>query len=96
MKWKAPSDRTQMILLSPIAIPLAIIVVPAIFALVGLAWLWENVLFPAHGWRPWFAWRPVRLDQWPTEWAWLERVEKRRIGNVGNIYRALAEQDIAA
>lgn len=32
-------------------------------------------------WRPWFAWRPVRVDQRrdnePSDWRWLEWVELR-------------------
>lgn len=29
-------------------------------------------------WRPWFAWRPVRvqLSEETSEWAWLERVDR--------------------
>ena len=26
-------------------------------------------------WRKWFAWRPVRTEDW--EWVWLEMVERR-------------------
>lgn len=26
-------------------------------------------------WHRWFAWRPVRLEDWAT-WAWLETVER--------------------
>ena len=27
-------------------------------------------------WRPWFAWRPVHIDEGP--WVWLEWVERKR------------------
>jgi len=34
-------------------------------------------------WKPWFAWRPVRLDQEPGgehfyRYVWLERIKRRR------------------
>jgi hypothetical protein len=90
MKWRAPSDRTQTILLAPILVPVAIFGVPVILGLVGFSWLWDNVLLPAHDWRPWFAWRPVRLDQWPAQWAWLETVEKTRWSGE-SAYRALGD-----
>lgn len=91
MKWSTPSDRTQTILLAPILLPVVVIGLPLIFGVIGLAWVWEHVLFPPHEWRPWFAWRPVRLDQWPAQWAWLETVEKTRWGS-GTAYRAFGDE----
>lgn len=91
MRWGAPSERTQNVLLAP----LIILVSPAIAMLLIVVWLdWlDRKLRPETDWLPWFAWRPVRLDQWPTQWAWLERVERMRpIAGEGWYYRAAGDE----
>lgn len=79
MRWKTPSERTQMILLSPALI----IAVPIIYVALSpllLLGLYEKYFPPKRGWKSWFAWRPVRCDGFfynqPDKWAWLEKVER--------------------
>jgi len=82
MKWRAPSDRTQMWLVAPVAVPLAILALPAILFYVAGTWI-TGKLRPSFEWHPWFAWRPVPLDGWWSHvgrrgsWAWLTTVERR-------------------
>ena len=88
MRWNPPSERTQFILLSPIIVPVCIVALP-IFASMALGiWILQYFEGP-QGWKPWFAWRPVRLDyDWDTktqQWAWLERIEQHSRGGYRTI-----------
>lgn len=82
MKWQAPSQRTQFILLSPIIVPagllLAAMILPAVPFILLAAKLAEHRR--AKGWHRWFAWYPVRFDGFfydrPSCWFWLETVER--------------------
>lgn len=102
MKWRAPSERAQMIMIAPIAIPAALILAPAVLTGVGIHWLLMK-LFPAPSleWHSWFAWRPVPLGHWADHvgnrggWAWLETVERRGMKySWPTEYRALAGKDV--
>lgn len=89
MKWRAPSDRTQMILLSPVIIPATIILVPMVVTLVAWQKLY-GLIAPSQDWHSWFAWRPVKHFN-DEDWMWLERVERSWRGfDCGCIYRAIA------
>lgn len=91
MRWKSPSDRAQFWLLAPVILPIVAIAVPPILAMVGLGWI-VGKIFPRHDWRPWFAWRPVKFDEWPNNrWAWLERVERRRNGILDHSYKQFGD-----
>lgn len=89
MKWRAPSERTQLILLSPV---LAVVALAALWflPLAGLFWLdgkWRTRQ-AARGWHPWLAWRPVKVGEWwakDRRWVWLETVE-RRVRKYGDGY----------
>lgn len=71
-----------MILLSPVIVPAGALLIIAMLPLMALqktrAWL-----FPPRPWHPWFAWRPVRCNDWFDDdnygsWFWLETVERWR------------------
>jgi hypothetical protein len=38
---------------------------------------------PKSGWRPWFAWRPVKVS---GVWVWLEKVERRQVWHGPDVY----------
>lgn len=86
MRFRAPSMRTQTILLLPIIIP----AVPLLYLMVALtaAWHWlYGKIAPSSEWHPWFAWRPVRHFN-DVDWMWLEWTERMWHGHgVGCIYR---------
>jgi len=97
MKWRAPSERVQFWLASPVVVPLgivaAIMLSPAILAI----WITGKLPRTSMEWHLWFAWRPVPLGHWSDHvgkrggWAWLERVERRaRPYNWPTEYRAAA------
>jgi len=91
MRWKPPSERVQMILLSPILIPVTLAALPIIAVMAGPAWLidrysaWRRTQYRANPIRRWFAWRPVKFDGFwdgvPSQWLWLETVEARWRGD---------------
>jgi hypothetical protein len=86
MRWQAPSERTQMILLSPVLI----VCVPPLFLAFGMLWCWQKIycrLAPSSDWHHWFAWRPVQHYN-GVDWFWLEHIERRWDGfDIGCIYR---------
>jgi hypothetical protein len=72
----------QMILLSPIIVPIAIVALPlVVLPLVVTDKLeqWRRARNRAQPKRLWFAWRPVRFsgfwDDVPDQWLWLEKVD---------------------
>jgi hypothetical protein len=88
MRWRAPSQRTQLKLLTPILIPMGIVAIG--FTLFVRAWEARMARLRRKDWHRWFAWRPVRLGPYRGDpWAWLERVD-RRVADVRNefVYRA--------
>ena len=80
------SERTQLILLPPIIVPVMVVAAPPLFAMGCLLWAfskWDDYR-SRKSWHQWFAWHPVNLDGWcydrPSKWVWLETVERRRWG----------------
>lgn len=63
--------------------------VACLFSMFGLMWLKRWLIGPSDQWRPWFAWYPVTIKQWPDEErAWLEWVERRAGHFLGDaVYR---------
>lgn len=88
MKWHSPSERTQNILIAPIAVPLALVAAAIILPAIGVDRLISAMLKPFRAgleWSRWFAWRPVQTgDIWDDDrrWVWLETVERRNIRRV--------------
>lgn len=82
MKWKAPSQKVQDILIAPIAIPAALAFAVLILPCVPLIWewnKWDDYRF-RKPWHRWFAWRPVKLGAWydkDRRWVWLEMLERK-------------------
>lgn len=84
MRFRSPSERTQLILLSPVIAPMAVVAIVT-FGPIGLAvWLWHKY-GPSprpRQWERWYAWRPVKVGEdwercyWRSRWAWLENVER--------------------
>lgn len=84
MIFRSPSERTQMILLSPVILATA----PVWLLLISILWAQEKFTTPepaTRHWRRWFAWWPVevggewegkRCQHWRRQWAWLCLVEK--------------------
>lgn len=68
-----------MILLSPVLIVIVPIAFVALSPLMLLS-LWEKYFPRQHGWKTWFAWRPVKVDGFyyneESRWVWLEKVER--------------------
>lgn len=101
MKWKAPSERVQFWIASPIVIPASLIAALIFLPGIGLHLLLQRVFpRPSEEWHRWYAWRPVRLGHWSEHigkragWAWLEAVERRaRPYNWPTEYRALNPAD---
>ena len=88
MKWTPPSERAQFIIFSPIIVPVAVLAAPTFIVMGAIMWLQDRIarrLRPGSEYSPWFAWRPVRMNDWfdPGEgkWVWLERVERRWAGH---------------
>lgn len=84
MRWKPPSERAQFILALPVIIPICAVAVPALLVMVPTMWLWykaERAMRSGKEYGPWFAWRPVRINDWfdPAvgRWVWLEWIERR-------------------
>lgn len=86
MRWGQPSERTQLILVSPLIVLLSpaiafsgLLICALIYGTKAKRWL----MGPSAQWRNWFAWFPVRPGRWPDEgrWIWLERVERRVTGS---------------
>lgn len=84
MRIREPSERAQLIMLSPIVAPMTAVAVVVFGPIVLSVWLWRKY-GPPHRpleWRRWFAWRPVRVrddwdgKSWRATWAWLEAVER--------------------
>ena len=102
MKWRAPSQRVQFILASPIVVPAGIIAAALILPIIPVFWLVDKIsakMRPSMDWHAWFAWRPVPLGHWSehvgkrADWAWLERVERRATPyNWPTEYRALRDR----
>jgi hypothetical protein len=96
MRWKSPSDRTQMIILSPIILPVAILVLPIFGLMVGLEKL-RNWACPQRDWHSWYAWRPVHVylgaNTIEREWIWLERCNRAGSCAYGWDYRPLTPQE---
>lgn len=89
MRWKAPSERTQTILLMPILAPVTVVALvafgPPIAVMLGLDWLRNRYGPPRKTtWYPWFAWRPVRCDGFfydqPDRWVWFETIQRHPRG----------------
>ena len=82
MRWSAPSERTQLVIASPILVPVVIAAVPFVVAMAGALAVgdWWARRQKYDVWHSWFAWRPVRFDYDPEygRWAWLETIERRR------------------
>lgn len=86
MRWQAPSERTQLILLAPIIVPACIVLVPTLALMTAWQKLYALVA-PSREYHRWFAWRPVRHFN-DRDWLWLEYVERRWCGHgVGCVYR---------
>lgn len=93
MRWQTPSERTQLILMSPIILPIA--AAGIVLFVVGSPLWWPLHKYYQHldakGWHPWFAWRPVYYDGFmagqPSKWIWLETVERCVPYNGRNAYR---------
>lgn len=81
MQWKSPSERTQLIILSPVLIPCAAFIIAAALPVFAIEWLYRRYGPPRLKWRHWFAWRPVKCEGFfydqPNKWVWLETVERR-------------------
>lgn len=90
MKWQSPSDRTVMIVFSPIIVPLAAMAIPIVGLMVGLQKVREW-LCPQRDWHLWFAWRPVHAYHDPASlyrsWVWLEPVRRAGSCAYGWTYR---------
>lgn len=100
MQWKAPSEKTQMVMLSPIIFPCAALMLVAIVVL-------SPVWFPLHlyrkwldrkGWHNWFAWRPIFDDGdfftgREARWIWLETVERWVPKNSNAMYRSILTEN---
>lgn len=90
MKWRAPSDRMQFLLLSPIIVPLAVLCAIWVAPVGLVVWLdrRRRSRLYAKGWHVWFAWRPVKTGPWWDRggWVWLEMIE-RQVGGEENEYR---------
>jgi hypothetical protein len=83
MRWKNPSPEVQNILAAAIAIPVCIILIPALLAAFVIVWPIERYRqwSQSRGWHRWFAWHPVYCgDPWeddrPRKWVWLEIVSR--------------------
>lgn len=76
MKWRAPTERTQLKLMLPILIPMGIAAMGfALFVRVHEAWIARQ---RRKGWHRWFAWRPVRVGPYRSDpWVWLETIERQ-------------------
>lgn len=91
MRWRPPSERVQMILLSPVFVPIAVAALPVIAVMVAMMWpiekygQWRRAQYRANPKRTWFAWRPVRFSGFwedvPDQWLWLETVQARWRGH---------------
>lgn len=90
MKWRAPSERTQLWLAAPIVVPVALLCAVWFAPLALVMWLDHRRLarVRAKGWHLWFAYRPVKVGPWWNRggWVWLEMIE-RKIGGEDSEYR---------
>ena len=87
MRFRSPSERTHMILLSPVILVTA----PVWLLLIAILWSHDKLAAPRQiGWRQVFAWWPVavggewegkRCQHWRRQWAWLCFVEKNGRGD---------------
>lgn len=103
MRINPLSERAENFLIAPIAIPLAIVIVPAVLVALAINWpysRWRHWLWTrreARGAHPWFAWRPVKLDGFYYDrkdaFVWLEQVDRRVIGGDAWAYRFPGELD---
>lgn len=64
----------------PIAVVLVTITSPAWLVLFAAIWTSKGIewlIGPSWYWRPWFAWHPVKIDQFKDQMVWLEWIERR-------------------
>jgi hypothetical protein len=89
MQWKSPSGRTVFLLLSPLAVPTAVVagflLLPFIVLFIIIPeWIGRTIrkrFGPTNTWSLWYAWYPVRAEKWDSitedKWIWLENVNRR-------------------
>ena len=84
MRWKSPSDKTILLLLFPIIIPLggfiAIVLLPFILLFIVIPEWIRKHFGPGKVWEEYYAWRPIKAeerDSLKEKWVWLETIERR-------------------
>lgn len=93
MRWSSPPESVT----KPIAWVLLAITSPVWGLLIVALWtdrLWWSWFGPKSTPKPWFAWRPIRFNEWFEDdtygrWVWLETVE-RQYDQGETVYRPLA------
>lgn len=85
MRWRPPSERVQLCLVAPIAIPVGVMLAVWLSPLIAWAFIEAKLRKRqrGRGRHIWFAWHPVKFDAFwhndvESQWFWLERVERRR------------------
>lgn len=96
------SERTQLILLSPIIVPVTAAAIVVFAPVVPFLWLWNRLesihrkKWQERGRHSWFAWRPVKLSGFyfnrADRFVWLEIVERDKL-HEGWAYRFPGELD---
>ena len=99
MRWQPKPPSSDMPwwlwLFVPIWGPIAAFFLAGLCSAFGLFWLKRWLIGPTEKWRPWLAWYPVTIKQWPDEErAWLEWVERRAGHTLGDpVFRPLQPKD---